>query len=64
MLAGNMCKLDTRAVTKSDGMIVYVDEKLDDPQLCATIAPDIYKHLRASEVLNFFYVSKARALLA
>lgn len=31
-------------------MIVDVDENLDDPQLCATIACDIYNHLRASEV--------------
>ncbi|KAG8389767.1 hypothetical protein BUALT_Bualt01G0012800 [Buddleja alternifolia] len=49
-IAGNICKRDILASTKSDEKIVDVDDNLIDPQLCATIACDIYKHLRASEV--------------
>lgn len=30
--------------------IVDIDNNLMDPQFCATIASDIYKHLRDSEV--------------
>lgn len=30
--------------------VVDVDDKYMDPQFCATIACDIYKHLRESEV--------------
>ncbi|KAK6132278.1 hypothetical protein DH2020_033978 [Rehmannia glutinosa] len=48
-ITGNICKRDVLAAIESDDMIVDVDENLDDPQLCATIACDIYKHLRASE---------------
>ncbi|KAL8485674.1 hypothetical protein ACS0TY_027817 [Phlomoides rotata] len=48
-IAGNICKRDELAAIDPVGMIVDVDENLDDPQLCATIACDIYKHLRASE---------------
>ncbi|GER49159.1 cyclin family protein [Striga asiatica] len=49
-IAENMCKRDVLAAIESDKKIVDIDENLDDPQLCATIACDIYKHLRASEV--------------
>ncbi|KAG8389765.1 hypothetical protein BUALT_Bualt01G0012600 [Buddleja alternifolia] len=49
-ISGNICKRDILASVKSDENIVDVDENLDDPQLCATIACDIYKHLRASEI--------------
>nr|BAE06271.1 cyclin A [Scutellaria baicalensis] len=48
-IAGNLCKRDALASLESGDKIVDVDENLDDPQLCATIACDIYKHLRASE---------------
>ncbi|PIN17061.1 G2/Mitotic-specific cyclin A [Handroanthus impetiginosus] len=48
-IAGNMCKRDVLAAKESGDKIVDVDDNLDDPQLCATIACDIYKHLRASE---------------
>ncbi|CAN1268650.1 CYCA1-1 [Linum perenne] len=33
----------------TDDKIVNLDTHFEDPQLCATIACDIYKHLRASE---------------
>ncbi|GER37722.1 cyclin A [Striga asiatica] len=49
-ISGSMCKRDVLAAIESDEKIIDVDENLDDPQLCATIACDIYKHLRASEV--------------
>ncbi|KAL0326142.1 UNVERIFIED_CONTAM: Cyclin-A1-1 [Sesamum radiatum] len=49
-ISGNICKRDVLAAIESDDKIVDVDDNLDDPQLCATIACDIYKHLRASEV--------------
>lgn len=32
--------------------IVNIDSNNADPQLCATFACDIYKHLRASEVIT------------
>ncbi|KAL0316960.1 UNVERIFIED_CONTAM: Cyclin-A1-1 [Sesamum calycinum] len=48
-ISGNICKRDVLAAIESDDKIVDVDDNLDDPQLCATIACDIYKHLRASE---------------
>lgn len=38
---------------ETDEKIVNVDDNFLDPQLCATIACDIYKHLRASEVCHF-----------
>ncbi len=34
-----------------DDKVVNLDNNYDDPQLCATFACDIYKHLRASEVV-------------
>ncbi|KAK4429624.1 Cyclin-A1-1 [Sesamum alatum] len=48
-ISGNICKRDVLAAIESDDKIVDVDDNLDDPHLCATIACDIYKHLRASE---------------
>lgn len=35
---------------EAEDKIADLDNSLMDPQLCATIACDIYKHLRASEV--------------
>ncbi|CAH9064309.1 unnamed protein product [Cuscuta epithymum] len=37
-------------IESRDGIIRDIDDNLDDPQLCASIACDIYKHLRASEL--------------
>ncbi|XP_073059707.1 cyclin-A1-4-like [Primulina eburnea] len=48
-IAENACKRDVLAAIESNDRIVDVDGNLDDPQLCATIACDIYKHLKASE---------------
>ncbi|KAL2513138.1 Cyclin-A1-1 [Abeliophyllum distichum] len=46
---GNICQREILASMDSDDMAVDVDGNLNDPQLCATIACDIYKHLQASE---------------
>ena len=34
--------------------ICDVDNDLEDPQLCATLASDIYMHLREAEVTHSF----------
>uniref|UniRef100_A0A5B7B9R0 Putative cyclin-A1-1-like n=1 Tax=Davidia involucrata TaxID=16924 RepID=A0A5B7B9R0_DAVIN len=47
--AGNICKRDILAEMGTTDQIVDVDDNFMDPQLCATMACDIYKHLRASE---------------
>ena len=36
-----------------------VDNDLEDPQLCATLASDIYMHLREAEVTHSFLNSGA-----
>ncbi|KAK4572747.1 hypothetical protein RGQ29_030965 [Quercus rubra] len=46
---GNICNRDVLAEMETDDKIVNVDNNYMDPQLCATIACDIYQHLRASE---------------
>ncbi|CAK7346930.1 unnamed protein product [Dovyalis caffra] len=48
--AENACIRDTLVDMETDDKIVNVDDNYQDPQLCATIACDIYKHLRASEM--------------
>lgn len=45
-----MCKRDILLAMETDKDFVNVDDNFFDPQFCATIACDIYKHLRASEV--------------
>lgn len=40
--------------------IVDVDNNYMDPQMCATIACDIYKHLHASEVCILFLLENAK----
>ncbi|KAJ8541612.1 hypothetical protein K7X08_002428 [Anisodus acutangulus] len=47
--AGDICKRDVLVDLESGNKIVNIDNNLVDPQLCATMACDIYKHLRASE---------------
>ncbi|GAB2289818.1 hypothetical protein Dimus_024125 [Dionaea muscipula] len=47
---GNTCKRDMLMETDRVDKVVNVDDNLTDPQLCATSACDIYKHLRASEI--------------
>ncbi|WOH02199.1 hypothetical protein DCAR_0521588 [Daucus carota subsp. sativus] len=50
MYLGNVCKRDILAEMETSDKIVDLDDKFTDPQMCATMACDIYKHLRASEV--------------
>ncbi|CAN4121091.1 unnamed protein product [Withania somnifera] len=47
--AVDICKRDVLVDLESGDKIVNIDNNLVDPQLCATMACDIYKHLRASE---------------
>ncbi|GLT77909.1 hypothetical protein SLA2020_494630 [Shorea laevis] len=47
---GNICNRDIHAEMEVDHEVVNLDDNYMDPQLCATFACDIYKHLRASEV--------------
>ncbi|KAJ4838348.1 hypothetical protein Tsubulata_026396 [Turnera subulata] len=46
--AENFCSRDAVADMETD-KVINVDNNIEDPQLCATIACDIYKHLRESE---------------
>ncbi|KAA0055489.1 cyclin-A1-1 [Cucumis melo var. makuwa] len=48
-IKGSICNRDVLTEMEIDGNIVDVDTDFMDPQQCATIACDIYKHLRASE---------------
>ncbi|XP_065848236.1 cyclin-A1-1-like [Euphorbia lathyris] len=43
------CSESILADMETDNKIVNLDDNFEDPQLCATFACDIYKHLRASE---------------
>ncbi|XP_017701045.2 cyclin-A1-3 isoform X2 [Phoenix dactylifera] len=47
--AGSVWKRDDPVLMETDD-IFDVDNNHKDPQLCATLAPDIYKHLRTAEV--------------
>lgn len=46
---GNVCKREILVEMGTSEKIVDLDVDFMDPQLCATIACDIYQHLRASE---------------
>ncbi|XP_022953995.1 cyclin-A1-1-like [Cucurbita moschata] len=48
-IKGSICNRDVPAEMETDGCIIDVDTDFMDPQQCATIACDIYNHLRASE---------------
>lgn len=50
VFAGNICNRDVLVELEKGDKIVNVDNNYTDPQLCASFACDIYKHLRASEV--------------
>ena len=39
--------------------ICDVDNDLEDPQLCATLASDIYMHMREAEVTHSFRCLRA-----
>ncbi|TKY74240.1 Cyclin-A1-1 protein [Spatholobus suberectus] len=47
--AGNICSRDILVELEKGDKFVDVDNNYADPQLCASFACDIYKHLRASE---------------
>lgn len=47
--SGNICSRDILVELEKGEKIVNIDNDYMDPQLCATFACDIYKHLRASE---------------
>ncbi|XP_062022599.1 cyclin-A1-1-like [Rosa rugosa] len=47
---GIVCSRELLVELEGDGSIADIDNRFMDPQLCATFACDIYKHLRASEV--------------
>ncbi|KAK9149944.1 hypothetical protein Syun_008253 [Stephania yunnanensis] len=49
IISGDICKRGTFMKMEENDAIINVDNNLLDPQLCAAIACDIYKHLRASE---------------
>lgn len=49
LFTGNVCSEDIRVETDTNGKVVEIDDNFEDPQFCATMACDIYKHLRASE---------------
>ncbi|XP_054797038.1 cyclin-A1-4-like isoform X2 [Prosopis cineraria] len=46
---GNICNRDILVELEREDKIVNIDNNYVDPQLCATFACDIYKHLRVSE---------------
>ncbi|KAL7263177.1 hypothetical protein ACSBR1_001368 [Camellia fascicularis] len=48
-IAGNICKRDILVEIKTVDRVVGIDDNVTDPQLCATIACEIYKNLQASE---------------
>ncbi|OIT03255.1 PREDICTED: cyclin-A1-4-like [Nicotiana attenuata] len=48
--AADICKRDVLVDMELGDKIANIDNNLVDPQLCATMACDIYKHLRATEV--------------
>ncbi|KAL0853963.1 hypothetical protein Bca101_059115 [Brassica carinata] len=45
----NCCKRDVLSDMENKDKVVNIDNNDADPQLCATFACDIYKHLRAAE---------------
>ncbi|XP_004290902.1 PREDICTED: cyclin-A1-1 [Fragaria vesca subsp. vesca] len=47
---GIVCSRELLVELEGDGSVADIDNRFMDPQLCATFACDIYKHLRASEV--------------
>ncbi|KAL2339747.1 hypothetical protein Fmac_007687 [Flemingia macrophylla] len=47
--SGNICSRDILVELENGDKFVNVDNNYADPQLCASFACDIYKHLRASE---------------
>lgn len=54
LFSGNMSNRDILVELEREDRSVDVDNDYMDPQLCATFACDIYKHLHASEVQFLF----------
>lgn len=50
MFVGNVCKREILMEMGTGEKIVDLDVDFMEPQLCATMACDIYQHLRATEV--------------
>ncbi|KAF5468960.1 hypothetical protein F2P56_013067 [Juglans regia] len=46
---GNVCEIGMLVEMETFDQVVDIDNNVMDPQCCATIACDIYKHLRVSE---------------
>ena len=61
--AGSICNRDVPAEMETDGCIIDVDTDFMDPQQCATIACDIYNHLRASEVIILFNLHPSELIM-
>lgn len=49
---GTVCKRDILSALSPHDDVIDLDNDLMDTQACATIVCDIYKHLRASEVMK------------
>jgi len=52
-----MWKRDVAVPMEMADSIIDVDTNHNDPQLCATLACDIYKHLRIAEVIFLSFVT-------
>lgn len=50
LIPGNVCEIGMLGEMETFDQVVDIDNNVMDPQCCATIACDIYKHLRVSEV--------------
>ena len=53
MFVGNVCKREILMEMGTGEKIVDLDVDFMEPQLCATMACDIYQHLRATKVCCF-----------
>lgn len=54
LISGNFYERGIPVEMETVDKVVDIDNNFMDPQFCATIACDIYKHLRASEVRHSF----------
>ena len=55
LILGDVCKRGMLLEQETFDEVVDIDNNFLDPKFCATIACDIYKHLRASEVNILFH---------
>lgn len=54
LISGKVCERGIPVEMETVDKVVDIDNNFMDPQFCATIACDIYKHLRVSEVQHSF----------